>query len=129
MGRARGSLPPAFQAAVPPPRRREMPTLHLYRRRATARDYLFFPPPRLWPLWPFLPVVRRPAGAAEPELGLMYDARGAAGRDGYSAAGVLTNYFLGPAAQADLPALPPRVYHTPHETAADGWTGDLPPPG
>src|SRR5438874_10816728 len=107
-----------------PPRRREMTTVRCYRRRATARDFLFFRSPRLWPLWRFLPVVRRPAGAAEPELGLMYDARGAAGRYGYSAAVFLTNYFLVPAALADLLALPRRVYDTFDELAADGWTVD-----
>ena len=101
-----------------------MTTLRRYRRRATARDFLFFRSPRLWPLWPFLPVVRRPAGAGEPELGLMYDARGAFGRYGYSAAVFLTNYFLVPAALADLLALPRRVYDTPDELAADGWTVD-----
>jgi transposase len=49
-----------------------MTTLRSYRRRATARDFLFFRSPRLWPLWPLLPVVRRPADADEPELGLIW---------------------------------------------------------
>jgi hypothetical protein len=101
-----------------------MTTLRRYRRRATARDFLFFRSPRRWPLWPLLPVVRRPADAADPELGLMYDARGASGLYGYSASVYLSNYFLAPAAEADLLALPRCVYDTLDELAADGWTVD-----
>ncbi len=101
-----------------------MTTLRRYRRRATARDFLFFRTPRLWPLWPLLPVVRRPADAAEPELGLMYDARGASGLYGHSATVFLSNYFFVPAVEADLLALPRCVYDTLDELAADGWTVD-----
>ena len=38
--------------------------------------------PRLWPLWPYLPVVRRWPGGVE-ELGVVIDFRGTSGRTGF----------------------------------------------
>ena len=59
------------------------------RRRASERDMLFFANPHLWPCWPFLAVVRRHQDDGQ-ELGVMYDAKGASGLDGYSATVWLT---------------------------------------
>src|SRR4051812_47335515 len=95
-----------------------------YRRRATARDLLFFRTPALWPLRPFLPVVRRPADQPEPELGVMYDARGVARLYGFSSAVFLGNLFHLPATEAELLALLRCVYDSAEELAADGWTVD-----
>jgi hypothetical protein len=95
-----------------------------YQRLATARDLSFFCDPSLWPQHPFLPVVRRPVGQQEPECGVLYDARGASGRYGYSATVCLTNLFLLPPTEAEFLASPRCAYDTPEELAADGWTVD-----
>lgn len=50
--------------------------------RARERTARFVTTPALWPVWPFLPVVRRSRGREE--LGVVFDAR-AAGLTGYSA--------------------------------------------
>jgi hypothetical protein len=95
-----------------------------FARRATARDLLFFQTPRLWPQHPFLPVVRRPVGQPEPDLGLLYDARAVSGTCGYSATVFLINVFELPAKEAELLASPRLVYDTAQELAEAGWTVD-----
>jgi hypothetical protein len=40
-------------------------------RRDRLRQLLFFREPRLWPRWPFLPVVRRTDGVLQ--FGLLFD--------------------------------------------------------
>lgn len=89
------------------------------------RDLIFFRHPKLWPLWPFLPVSRPgPEGGDEKELGVLYDALGVSGTYGYSATVFLANLFLLPRTEPELLALPRRVYDTPEEMAADGWIVD-----
>src|SRR5262249_38508458 len=100
-----------------------MPT-RTYLRRATPRDFTFFRHPFLWPLRPFLPVVRRPADDPEPELGVMSDARGVSGLFGYSATVFLGNMFEIPLTETELLRHPRHVYDTFEELAADGWTVD-----
>ena len=65
-----------------------------------VRNLHYMAMPRLWPHWPFLPLVRRRSGCKD-ELGLMYDARGASGLYGFSATVFLSNYFFVPAAEAE----------------------------
>jgi hypothetical protein len=48
-----------------------------------ARHLTVITTPPLWAAWPFLPLVRRTAGGVE--LGVLFDARGAADLTGYSA--------------------------------------------
>src|SRR5437762_2853694 len=43
-------------------------------RLARARNLHFVAQPKLWPVWPFLPLVRRRDGPTD--YGLLYDARG-----------------------------------------------------
>ena len=97
-----------------------MTTSHAGKRCATARDLHFFAHPRLWPLYPFLPLTRRVGDAAQRQCGLLYDARGVSGRCGYSATVFLTDLFLVPASEAELLARPKLVYDTFEEVAEAG---------
>jgi hypothetical protein len=90
---------------------------------ARSRNLLFLRTPRLWPHWPFLPVVRRRPGS-DADYGVLYDALHAAGRPGYSATVFLANLFcLPPTVEAFLD-LPHEVYDTPEELYAAGWRID-----
>jgi hypothetical protein len=91
-------------------------------RRDRLRQLSFFREPRLWPRWPFLPVVRRADGVLQ--FGLMFDARGASGAYGYSATVFRTNLFVLPATAADLLALLKEVFDTAEEVHAAGWRVD-----
>src|SRR5437588_429786 len=102
-----------------------MQTNSVFARRAAARDLLFFQTPELWPQYPFLPVVHRRLGVEDdPELGLLYDARGVSGTLGFSATVFLCNLFTAPRAEAEFLRLPRIVYDTAQEIGADGWTVD-----
>jgi hypothetical protein len=87
------------------------------------RSVLFLATPRLWPWWPFLPLVRRRPGREE-ELGVLFDALHACGLPGYSATVFLSNLLDLPPRVADLLALPREVYDGPEEVAAAGWRVD-----
>jgi len=87
-----------------------------------ARDLLFVTTPALWPAWPFLPVVRRTRGAET--LGVLFDALGACGRTGFSAAVILTNLFALPPTVDDLLAVPREAFDTGEELIRAGWRVD-----
>jgi hypothetical protein len=87
-----------------------------------ARHRLILATPARWPLWPFLPVVRRCRG--EEELGVLFDALHAAGRAGYSATVWFTNIFTLPTTLAEFLALPREVYDSVDELVAAGWRAD-----
>lgn len=72
----------------------------------------------LWPVWPYLPLVRR-SGDRE-EVGVLFDFRGTTGPTGYSAAVFLVNVFSAPADERSLLALPREVYDSADEVAAAG---------
>ncbi len=86
------------------------------------RTVLFLTAPALWPVWPFLPVVRRRPGRAE-ELGVVFDAR-AAGRAGYGTTVYLTNLFFLPPDLSAFLALPHETFDTAEELARAGWRVD-----
>ena len=88
---------------------------------ARARTVLFLTTPALWPMWPFLPVVRRSRG--HEELGVVFDAR-AAGLLGFSATVYLTNLFLLPADFDSFLALPHETFDSAEELADGGWSVD-----
>ena len=88
-----------------------------------ARNVLFMTTPRLWSLWPFLPLMRRRPGAAE-ECGLLYDALHRSGAAGFSAAVIECNLFQLPPTEEELLALPRGVYDRPEEIIAAGWRVD-----
>jgi hypothetical protein len=77
--------------------------------------------PALWPLWPFLPVVRRTRG--HEELGVVFDAR-AARLTGFSATVFLTNLFALPPNFEAFLALPKEVFDGAEELADGGWRVD-----
>jgi hypothetical protein len=87
------------------------------------RNLLFLTTPQLWPVYPFLPLVRR-RGGAEYECGLLYDLFGLSGRTGFSATVLLTNLFAVPATEAELLALPKEVYDSAEEVFNAGWRVD-----
>jgi hypothetical protein len=95
-----------------------------YRRQAGARDLLYFATPRLWHHYPFLPVIRRPAGSREIEYGVLYDAGGVSGTYGYRCTVFLTNLFTLPRTEAGLFARPRHVYDSFEDLANDGWVVD-----
>ena len=88
------------------------------------RDLVLFRTPALWRFWPYLPVLRRHPSGDGTELGVLYDARRASGRYGFSATVFLTNLFLVPRTEEALFARPRRVYDTIDEMIDDGWTAD-----
>jgi hypothetical protein len=79
--------------------------------------------PERWPYWPVLPLVRRRDGA-EPELGLLYDLRGACGLCGYGSTVFRGNLCFPPATLRELLALPKEVFDSPEELLAAGWRVD-----
>jgi hypothetical protein len=91
----------------------------------TKREWhlLYFRTPRLWPVWPFLALVRRRPGHEE-ELGVLVDALGAWGLTGRQATVVLCNLLLLPASPDALFALPNEVFGTADELADAGWLVD-----
>jgi hypothetical protein len=64
-----------------------------YPRRAGPRDLLFFQSPHLWQHYPFLPLLRWACNGAEPECGILYDARGVSGTYGFACTAFLVNLF------------------------------------
>jgi hypothetical protein len=87
------------------------------------RNLRFLREPRLWPAWPFLPVVRR-GHVEDLECGLVYDFRGTFGRLGYSATVFLANLFTRPPTEEEFVALPREVFDTADEVYDAGWRVD-----
>lgn len=75
-----------------------------------------------WPVWPFLPVIRRTNGLDE--LGVLFDALHACGQTGFSATVFLTNLFTLPPTRDQFLALPREVFDTVDEVLAAGWRVD-----
>jgi hypothetical protein len=73
--------------------------------------------------WPFLPLMRRRPGREE-EYGLLYDALHVSGKTGFSAAVILSNFFLVPSDEAELLALPKETFDSPDEVFEAGWRID-----
>ena len=89
---------------------------------ARTRTVLFVSTPALWPAWPFLPVVRRTAGAEE--LGVVFDAWAVCGATGFSACVFKTNLFALPPTVAALLALPREACDSAEELFDRGWRVD-----
>jgi len=87
------------------------------------RSVVFMATPTLWPLWPFLPLVRQRAGGVV-ELGVLFDALHACGLPDFSATVWLTNLLGVPRRVADLLALPRQTFDSPEEVAEAGWRVD-----
>lgn len=92
-------------------------------RKATERDLLFFATPVLWPVWPYLPLIRhRPNG--DFDCGLLYDGKGCSGRSGFGTTVFLSNFFEMPDNEAQFLALPHETYASYEEMAEAGWVVD-----
>lgn len=89
-----------------------------------ARKVAMFRTPSLWPCWPYLPVKRSLPDGTGQQLGVVFDARGACGRYGFSATVFLTNLYFVPRTQEEFFALPQCVYDTAEEMAEAGWSVD-----
>ena len=89
---------------------------------ARERTVLMLASPALWPVWPFLPVVRRTSG--KDELGLVFDARHACGLTGFSASVFFCNLFMLPRTVAEFLSLPHETYDTAEELADANWRVD-----
>lgn len=88
----------------------------------SLRNLLFMSKPALWPVWPFLPLVRR--RPSQEEYGILYDQLTVAGRTGHSSTVYFANIVLLPATEAEFLALPKEVYDSPEEVYAAGWRVD-----
>ncbi len=90
-------------------------------RCARDRTVQFLGTPALWPVWPFLPVVRRTSG--HEELGVVFDSR-AAGLTGFSATVFVCNLFALPTDLSAFLALPHETFDGAEELADGGWLVD-----
>jgi len=87
------------------------------------RTLLYMSNPLLWPVYPFLPLIRpRPVG--EQDYGLLYDLMGMYGIPGYGATVFIANLLLVPDKLKDFLALPKEVFDTPEEVFSAGWRVD-----
>jgi hypothetical protein len=91
--------------------------------RLRARNLRFLSKPSLWPVWPFLPLMRRRPGQEE-EYGLLYDAFNVSDKTGYSSTVFLVNLFQAPSAEDDLLALPKETFDSPEEIYEADWRID-----
>ena len=91
-------------------------------RESLTRHLLVVSTPALWPVWPFLPVVRRTAIGEE--YGLLFDAMGASSKTGYSATVFACNLFLLPSTFEEFLALPKEVFDCAEELISNGWRVD-----
>jgi len=89
--------------------------------RSCDRTLLYLSMPPVWPMWPFLPVVRRTPGRLE--LGVVVDTR-AAGLTGYSSTVFLGNLFFLPNDFSDFIKLSKEVFDSAEELADSGWRVD-----
>jgi hypothetical protein len=87
------------------------------------RNLLFFATPSLWPIWPYLPLVRRRPGQEE-EYGVLVDVMKLFEVPGHSSTVFLSILFLMPADLDQMLELPKEVYDTPDEIFAAGWRVD-----
>jgi hypothetical protein len=88
-----------------------------------ARNLLFFTTPRLWPHWPFLPLVRRHKVRQE-EYGVLVDALAAFDQAGYSSTVFLSNLFDLPDDFDQVIKLPKETFDMPEEIFSAGWRVD-----
>ena len=88
-----------------------------------SRTLHFLSDPESWPLWPFLPLVRRRPGHDE-ELGVLYDALHARGLAGFACTVFLTNLFTLPESLDQFLTLPRETFDTFEEVADAGWRVD-----
>jgi hypothetical protein len=99
-----------------------MSRIALSSRRERERNVLFLSSPRLWPAYPFLPLVRRTRTAEE--CGLLVDLVGLYDLYGYGSTVFLANLFDLPPTLAGFLALPRRAFDSAEEVFDAGWRVD-----
>jgi hypothetical protein len=87
-----------------------------------VRHRLVMATPATWPVWPFLPVVRRCRGTEE--LGVLFDALHACGLPCFSSTAFLTCLFTLPPARDQFLSLPREVFDSVEVVIAAGWRVD-----
>jgi hypothetical protein len=87
------------------------------------RNFLYLTTPSIWPVWPYLPLLRNRPGC-EQEYGVLCDFLHVSGRTGYSATVFIANLFLMPRDEAEIIQLPREVYDTAEDIYAAGWRVD-----
>jgi hypothetical protein len=92
-------------------------------RDERMRNLVFLSTPKLWPAWPFLPLVRR-RPSREDECGLLFDIFGLKGTAGYSATIFLCNILMMPPTEGEFLNLPREVYDSAEEIFEHGWRVD-----
>jgi hypothetical protein len=90
-------------------------------REERQRNLLYLSTPRLWPVYPFLPVIR---SACEFMFGLLCDAKGVYGLYGFSSTVFLTNMYVLPQTLPEFLALPKCVFDSSEEVYEAGWRVD-----
>jgi hypothetical protein len=98
-----------------------MTPTQLAARRERERHLLYLSSPHLWPVYPFLPVIRC---AGELAFGLLCDVKGVYGLYGYGSTVFLTNLNVLPQTLPEFLALPKRVFDSSEEVYAAGWRVD-----
>jgi hypothetical protein len=89
------------------------------------RNLLFMANPRLWTVWPYLPLVRRPGkGGEDYECGLLCDLQGWRRLSGFRCTVFLTNLFLLPESPDQILDLAKETFDTFEELLAAGWRVD-----
>jgi len=91
--------------------------------RVRRRTLLYLSNPLLWPVYPFLPLIR-PRLNGGLDYGLMYDLMGMYQITGYRATVFLANLLLVPHKLNDFLALPKEVFDTPEGVFNAGWRVD-----
>jgi len=91
--------------------------------RVRRRNLLYLSHPLLWPVYPFLPLIRHRSDG-ETDYGLLYDLMGLYEIPGYGATVFLANLLLVPQKLKDFLALPKEVFDTPEELYQAGWRID-----
>ncbi len=87
------------------------------------RNLLYLTTPGLWPLWPYLPLVRRRAGQEE-ECGVLVDVMKSFGVPGYSSTVFRAIVFEMPDSLNGMLKLPRETYDTSEEIFIAGWRVD-----
>jgi hypothetical protein len=90
-------------------------------REERQRNLLYLSTPSLWPVYPFLPVIRCAGGI---RFGLLCDVKGVYGLYGFGSTVFLTNLHRLPQTLPEFLALPKCVFDSSEEVYDAGWRVD-----
>lgn len=92
-------------------------------RTATARDLLYLSTPELWPLHPFLPIIRYKSDG-EMDCGVLYDVRDQSHLSEFQFTVFLTNLFQLPETETAFLLLPKEQFDSLGKLVSAGWVVD-----